>query len=138
MALIRRNVAETLITSANDDTFAEASKGYRCWSGSIAWLVGWSPNRDLSQMCGEHRLVMVLWVCGEFGGRLVKFYNILRLHVYILSVELDNLRWVRESLRSWVVLTLTNCWFAFGQYNKRTSNRRIRDTCMTYTGVCYR
>ena len=27
------------------------------------------------------------------GGRLVKFYNILRLHVYILSVELKNLRY---------------------------------------------
>ena len=47
----------------------------------------------------EHRHVMVLWVCGECGGKLVKFYNILRLHVYVLSVELDNLRWVREGLR---------------------------------------
>ena len=83
----------------------------------------------------EHRFVMVLWVYGECGGRLVKFYNILRLHVYILSVELNNLRWVRESLHSWVVLTLTNCWSAFGQYNKRTSNRHIRrDTCKLYRG----
>ena len=50
MALVRRNLDETEITSANDDTFAEASKGYRCRSGAMSWVVGCKPNRDWSQI----------------------------------------------------------------------------------------
>ena len=104
--------------------------GTHCLDGISSQKFGWSPNRDLSHIGW--------WGMGG-GGRLVKFYNILRLHVYILSVELKNLRWVRESLRSWVDLTLTNGWFAFGQYNKRTSNRHIRrDTCKLYRGLVSR
>ena len=51
MALVFRNFAETLITSTNDETFAEASEEYRCRSGkSMAGVMGRSPNKDCNQM----------------------------------------------------------------------------------------
>ena len=60
MALVRRNLDETEITSANDDTFAEASKGYRCRSGSRrVGSVGNSPKSECSQSFIERSVGVV-------------------------------------------------------------------------------